>query len=93
MRGIIFYTDAITALVRAAAPLLDYIEDAGRRGDVGLKRYLLLTYNPLVNKIKSCAAEAGRDEKWTSNELSEGDAALLARVAAEREVVETDGAA
>jgi hypothetical protein len=80
MRTIIWYTDAITALVRAAVPLLDAIEEASERDDVELKRYLLLTYNPLVSKINECVARGFREEEWTARELSTEDALSLARI-------------
>jgi hypothetical protein len=77
---ILFFTDAITALVRAAEPLRVAIEDAKERGDRELRTYLLLTYNPLVFKLNDCISKAWREWEWTARELCDEDAKTLERI-------------
>lgn len=80
MRTIIFYTDVISALVRAMKPILDTLEDAKRRGDTEVGDTLGRTYDSLSKKLKRLIQAGAYDEGWRPSELNEGDAKLLTEI-------------
>jgi hypothetical protein len=76
-RHFIWYTDAISALVRAATPLRETIEDAIKRQDDELVGFLTPIYKPMKTKIRSLVREARREHEWNPSELGDEDAAKL----------------
>lgn len=78
MKTLIYYTDAISALVRAITPIEETLQDAKGRGDEDLVSLLQPVNRQLRSKLSVLLHEAWKEEDWNAGELSLEDAQRLA---------------